>query len=361
VAPRIAIRHEIARNRERAKDAELRVILVRWHPLSRIASTTGCLLVLHAAACARFKGEASRDTPEHSPSSLASVPAVTSKVEVPREPLTLLELPASAYAATLAADGEAVYVLTSTAAHRVVPGQEPQRWEFELGHCPVLTGDHVVYWSEGAIRRVPKRGGESVVVASVPHAPQRLAAGRDRFAWLDHAESGSFTIQTLAGEKPRVVIAAQGAVAALAVHEERAYFVEETSGGFRLGAVSLGGGAPRYSPEHLSRTPAMLAVAEGVFYYDGPSSTVRRTTDDLQREHVVGRDVICSPIAVSNSIYCAQPGGIIELALDGGSPRVLVPSARGSITAFASLPAALVWLADGGENRLVLRSLPLTK
>lgn len=321
--------------------------------------TTGacCLALLQGAACRTAKVD--DPAPAQARPSPAPPAASVSKANVTRAPVTLLDFPASAYAATLAVDDESVYVFTSTAVHRLTAGQPLQRWELELGHSPLLAGDFIVYWSRGALRRAHKRGGASSVVATLVHEPERMAAAGDRFAWLDHAENGRFTIQTLVGQKPRTLLAPEGAVPALAVLDDRAYFVEEAPGGFRLGVVPLSGGSPRYSPVHASRSPAMLVPRGGLHYYDGTSSTVRRVTADLEREDVIGRDIICSPLAVSTSVYCAQPGSIQELPPQGPSARMVVPGIQGAVTALAVSPTALVWLLDAGENRLLVRSLPL--
>ncbi len=287
--------------------------------------------------------------------------AVAASKLAPRdvEPKLALTAAGSAYAASLFVDDEAVYLLTSSAAYRLVSGRAPQRWALSLGATPVLTAEHFVYWSDGAIRQAPKRGGEPRLLAQVPHTPQRLAASGNYFAWLDRAEDGRFTILTLDGPSPRTVFAPNGYVAALTLQDDQVFFVERmTSSSYRLGVVPLAGGPARYTPSQNGRTPSMLAAAGGLFYYDGPSLTVRRLSPELEHEEVVGRDVICSPIAVAQRVFCAQPGGLLAFSLDGDPPRVLPRGRSGTITAIAATALQTAWLLDVGEDQLAVQVLP---
>jgi hypothetical protein len=187
-----------------------------------------------------------------------------------------------------------------------------------------------------------------------------VATAGGRFAWLEQADGGRFTIQTLRRSGARVLHAPRGYVAALAMTEERVYFVEQGPGtGWRLGAVPLSGGAPRYTAMKRGRTPAMLAVASDLYYYDGPSLTVRRVTQDLEREEVVARDVICSPLAVAEHLYCAQPGRLLEIGLDGVLRRVLPPGQKGTVTAVAATASRLTWLMDVGQGALAVQTIEL--
>jgi hypothetical protein len=276
------------------------------------------------------------------------------------EPTPLLTLSGSAYAATLALDDEGSYLLTGDAAYRLVPGRTPERWGLDLGASPALMRDRLLYWSNGAFRQAPKRGGEPTVLAVVPHPPQRVVTSGDHVAWLDQAEDGRFTIQTLDGSRTRIVHAPRGYVAALAMEDDRIYFVEQAGTTWSLGVVSLSGGSARHTSTKTGRTPAMLAVAHDVFYYDGPSLTVRRVSSDLEREDVIARDVICSPIAVAERAYCAQPTGLVELDLDGGSRRPLRLGQRGTITAISASATQLVWLMDVGRGQLAVETIALT-
>jgi hypothetical protein len=299
-------------------------------------------------------------------SSAASVGAPTARkvVEPTPEPTTLLTTSGSAYAATLALDDEASYLLTGDAAFRLVPGRAPERWDLDLGISPALMGDHFLYWSAGALRQAHKRGAEPSLLAAVAHQPQRVVTSGGSFAWLDRAESGRFTIQTLDHRsRARVLYAPGGHVAALAMSEDFVYFVEQEAPGtgWRLEAVPLSGGSPRYTSMKTGRTPAMLAVARDLFYYEGPSLTVRRVSPDLEREEVIARDMICSPLAVAEHVYCAQPGRLIEIGLDGVVRRVLPLRQQGMITAVAANATRLTWLMDVGRNALAVQTVALQR
>jgi hypothetical protein len=261
----------------------------------------------------------------------------------------------------VALDDAGSYLLTRNAAYRLVPGRPAERWGLDLGLSPVLMREQFVYWSSGAFRQVHEGGGEPKVLAAVAHQPQRVVTSGDHLAWLDQAEDGRFTIQTLDGSKARVVHAPDGYVAALAMLDDQIYFVEQARGmGWRLGVVPVSGGSPRHSAMKPGRTPAMLAVAREIFYYDGPSLTVHRVSPDLEREEVIARDLICSPIAVAEHLYCAQPVGLIEVGLDGVVRRTLTRRPSGMITAIAASAARVTWLVDIGRDQLAVQTIALT-
>jgi hypothetical protein len=314
------------------------------------------------AACSRTP---ERATPSASAPLEKAPPAVTASTGPrapvsPGAPATLLTADLSAYGAQLALDDEAVYLLTRSAAYRLVPGHPPVRWALDLGISPALAGDHLVYWSKGALWRTPKRGGAPSMLAKVPLEPQRLSASGDRFAWLERGADGRFVIWTLEGSRPRKIITPPGDVATLTLLHDQVFFVEQRPGAaYRLGVVPLSGGEPRYSTEKKGRTPAMLAAAGDIFFYDGPSRTVRRVSPDLAQERVLARGVICSPLAAANRVYCAQPAGLLELPAEGGAARVLSPATSGAITKVTASATRVAWLVDRGPDRLAVETLPV--
>jgi hypothetical protein len=327
-----------------------------------LATIRSLALVLGSAAAIACGRGADGATPlaKASPAETASsaLPA-TPKASGPA-PTTAFTLAASAYAAELELDDEALYVLTSSAAYRIVPGRPPERWALDLGISPVLAGEHLVYWSEGALRRASKRGGPSEIVAEVPRRPQRLSASGGHLAWLDQAEDGHFTLWALDGARPRELLTPQGYISALTLLDDQAFFVEQVAGsGYRLGAVALSGGDPRYTSVARGRTPAMLAAARDISYYDGPTHTVRRVGPDLEREVTIARDIICSPLAVAEHVYCAQPAGLVELPSGGGPARVLSDASSGSITDIAASTSRVAWLVDAGRDKLEVRTVAL--
>jgi hypothetical protein len=309
-----------------------------------------------AVGCSRPSG---KEATEESHQSLPSNAARNAAEGARPEPSRLYQLDTSAYTATLAADDdESLYVLTSHAAYRLRAGEPASHWALELGDTPALSSRGIVYWLDGALRMVPKQGGPAQLLARVPRAPRHLRAARDHLAWVE-PDTGGAHLRTLDGSEPRSLFRSSGDIEALALMDDRAYFVERNRERWRLGTVGLGGGSPRFTEQYATRTPALLATAGDVFFYDGPSSTVRRFSSGLEREDVVGRDVICSPLAVSERIYCSQISLLFELPRDGGPARVLAPKRAGTIAALVATKTRLAWLLDVGENRSEVEVLPL--
>lgn len=285
------------------------------------------------------------------PRSASTAPSPRSQVES----LSRLEL--SAYTATLAADDRDIYVLTSHAAYRFGEGEAASHWVVELGDTPALASASFVFWLGGELRRVPKGGGPVEILARVPRAPRRLLASGEHLLW-EEPERSTSALRTLDGSAPRTVYVATGTIEALALMDDQAYFVERDQQRWRLGTVALGGGAARFTERRDSRAPALLATAGDVFYYDGPSSTVRRVRSDLSGEEVIARDVICSPLAVAERVYCAQLSLLFDLAREGGGARAMAMKRPGKITALVTTRTRLAWLLDVGENRAELEVLP---
>lgn len=295
-------------------------------------------------------------------SSASTEPSVSLSAPVrstaPLEPTTLIELESSAYTARLELDGDDVYLLTSDAAYRLAPGRPVERWPLPLGFTPALAGKKLVYWSDGALFFAPKRGGEPELVAKVPRQPQRLVTSGDQVAWLEQREDRTFAIFRLVGSEPRELASLSNDVSALAALDDRVYFVERVpESRYRLGSVPFDGGEVRYTAPQPGRTPAQLAAGREIFYYDGPTSTVRRVSPDLEHSTVIARDIICSPIAVAEKVYCAQPAGLLELPPEGGLARVLALRKVGPITTIAASPTRVAWLVDTGADRLAVQTL----
>lgn len=296
-----------------------------------------------------------RQDPSDKAQSAAAVSASAGSVG-PSEPQARHQLAFSAYTATLAADEEAVYVLTSQAAYRFRDGQAMERWEIQLGDTPALGGSGIVYWLDGKLLRAPKQGGPGEILASVPRAPRRLAASGEHVVWEEADETMS-SLRALDGAEPRTVYRGAGSVEALTLMDDQAYFVVRDRERWRLGTASLGGGAPRFAEPRTSRTPALLAPAGDVYFYDGPTSSVRRFASDLSREDVIARDVICSPLAVADRVYCAQISLLFEIPREGGATRLLAPKRAGTLTALVATRTRVAWLLDAGENRAELEVL----
>jgi hypothetical protein len=308
---------------------------------------------LGLCACSRGSHDGAR------PSSSAKTRSPAPKEEpATKPPQQRLELPASPYAVSFALDGGRPTLLTEDTAYRLDSG-EVRRVPLGRGELGVLGGDSVVKWEGGRLSRFSWAGGAWSTVVRLEQAPQRLVASPDALAWVEAAAS-SATIWATAGSEPRRLVSAPSGIAALALRDDQLFFVEDLGGGrWRLGAVSLSGGQLRYGEPQSGRTPAMLAVSTDVFYYDGPSSSVYRASTDLKRVDVVGHDVICSPIAAAENIYCAAPpGAIVEVSLSGRPPRVVAAPGGGTVTALTATATEVTWLRESGTG-LVVESVPL--
>ncbi|MBN1605269.1 MAG: hypothetical protein JW940_01475 [Polyangiaceae bacterium] len=278
------------------------------------------------------------------------------------DPVELITRPLSAYATELVADDDALYLLSDKVVFRLVPGNKPLEISVDHGAAAALTRSAIVYWSDGAIRQVPKLGGKSRRVARVPNAPVRMAASGKDFVWLEEPSRGQFEIRTLRANRPRGLVLASGKIEAMTMASRRVVFVERQSrSAWRFGSVPVAGGSPTYSAPKSGRTPAMLAASGGdICYYDGNQIEVRRLAPDLSHEQSVA-NVICSPIAVSSRIYCAAFEGIFEIPEDpSATPRKIHGRAR-DVTSIASNGRFVAWTRDiGGENlSVVMLSLPI--
>lgn len=259
----------------------------------------------------------------------------------------------SAYSATLAHDSEAFYVITERALFRVPFVGEVEAHAGSFGTWPALADDVVIWHADGALWQVTKRGGKPMRYAVSASVPERIVASGASVVWQLRRGAGGFALAVRGGEAARIIYEGAGQAVALAVDDARAYFVEALGGGFRIGAVPLSGGAPLLSRTEAGRPPASLAVVSGEpVFYDGARS-VRRMSSDLTSDRVVARETICSPLAVSDATYCAQPRTVVEVR-EGAKPRVLAEAVPGPITSIDTTEGRVAWLVDLGQGRIGL-------
>jgi hypothetical protein len=252
-----------------------------------------------------------------------------------------------------------VYLLTSNAAYRLVPGQNPQGFQLELGFGAVLTRSSFISWSKGAIWRTPKQGGPSIQIAKCPHQPQYFVTSGEQFVWIDRSDEGLFTIQTLSGLKPRTLLSTTDEISALNMIHDSVFFVHRpVNGSWRIGRLRLSGGEPTYTSMKNGTTPAMLSVSDEIFYYDMTKSEIRRMGPELQNEETLVKDLVCSPLAVATQIYCGCVEGLFEVSRDLHKPRVLVYGRRASITEIKANANFVAWTSDLGPNKLAVEMLP---
>ncbi|HET7544547.1 MAG TPA: hypothetical protein VFK05_31975 [Polyangiaceae bacterium] len=264
-------------------------------------------------------------------------------------------MPVSAYQATLAIDDDAVYLMTSNAAYRLVDGEPTQGLRLDLGVGPVLTRTSFVFWSAGSIWSAPKVGGPARELGKFPHQPQYFVSSGEALAWVDHSDDGVFTIQTLDARKPRVLLSSAGELRALDMVADVVYFVQRPSDdSWRIGFVRRGGGEPVYAATKKGRAPAQLTGSDGIYYYDLDTRRILRLSLDLRQEDVQLTDLVCSPIQVATRIYCGCVEGLFDVSKDSHQPRVLVYNRPGSITGVTSNSKAVAWTVDVGSDQLAV-------
>ena len=294
------------------------------------------------------------------PARTLSTPETPPKPPELPSPTRLTSLPISAYATTLALDGDAVYLLTSHAAYRLIEGQPAQGIRLELGIGATLTESAFVFWSEGGIWRAPKQGGVTRRLGKLSHQPQYFVASGEAFAWVDQSEEGLFTIQTLVGNQPRVLVSSTGEIRALNMIGDAVYFVQRPSeASFRLGVVRIGDGKPEYGTERNGRAPAQLTGVDGLYYYDLDQSKVLKRSLDLRSEQVQLDNFVCSPIYVSSHIFCACVEGLFEVSRETRVPTVLVHDRPGTITNINANSNLVAWTVDLGQDQLAVETFPI--
>ena len=275
----------------------------------------------------------------------------------------LLSLPVSAYHASLVADDDALYVLTSSRAYRLSPEGQAADMPLDLGFGATTSSSAFVFWSEGAVFAAPKGGGEARRIVPLAARPELFAASGDELAWLERTDARS-AVHGMVKGKAKKLYASPGSLDALAMLGDTAFFVERPgASSWRIGSVRTTSDAQaRFTAERTGRAPSMLVAREsGLFYYDGNRLEVRRLSLDLSREATLASDFVCSPLAVTKYVYCARVEGLFELA-EGAAPRLVVPGVAGVLaTELAATSRYLAWIADVGEDKLEVRVVELPR
>jgi hypothetical protein len=315
----------------------------------------GLLALAACGSCGRRAAPAPRDTPAATDAGAPAAPAVAAV-----EPRTLFSLPESAYHVTIAADDDGAYLLTRAGAYRLEPQATPRESRRILGLGATATRSSFIYWSHGAVFAAPKGEGEARRLIALADQPQLFVAAGETIAWLQRTQDGRFSLRARAGKKPVTVYASPGSIDAIAMQDDWLFFVERPAGSdWRIGRTRAGGGEATFTALRSGRAPAMLVAHRDIYFYDGNSLQVRRLSPDLQREQALVSGFVCSPIAVSAHVYCAQVEGIFELRA-GEPPRRLVPgSAARMVTELAATPKRLLWVVDAGAEKLEVKELAL--
>lgn len=322
---------------------------------SRCAAVLRWLLVLSSWAC---DGPTTR-APSSAPAATAAPARATANLPTEARPQARLELGSSPYQATLVLAGSRPALLTTAALHWLDrPGTPPV--ELPGGELAVGAGGSLLRYSSGALRRL--KYGESVwsTLLRLPQAPRMVAGSGDNVAWLQQDQPGEAgVLWSLVGAEPRRVAMQPAHIVTMSLRDDRLFFAEELPGSrWRLGVAPTTAEAPRYSTPFEGRSPAMLVVTSDLFYYDGPRLSVERVSTDLRRTERIAQDVICSPLAVAQSVFCAQPGGLLEVPLSGGQARPLA-SPQGTVTALLATASELFWLREAAGGGLIVEAMSL--
>jgi|SRR6185369_16060959 len=285
------------------------------------------------------------------PEPSAKLPAV--------EPKRLTTFALSAYQTAIAMDDDAVYLMTSNAAYRLVDGEPTHGLRLDLGIGPVLTRTSFVFWSNGGIWGAPKEGGPARELAKFAHQPQYFVASGEAFAWVDQSDDGVYTIQTLVGRKPHVLVSSAGELRALDMIGDIVYFVQRpTDDTWRIGFAPRDGREPQYTAARKGRAPSQLTGSDAIYYYDLDTKRILRLSLDLRQEDVQLTELVCSPIQVSTRIYCGCVEGLFDVGKDTQKPRILAYNRPGSITSLTSNSKSIAWTVDLGADQLAVDLLP---
>jgi len=310
-----------------------------------------------ALSCGRDARSSRAESDAPAPASAA--PSATAAAPKIPAPSRLAQLALSAYATSLAIDDEAVYLMTRDAVYRLVEGEAAHGRRLPLGTGPTLTRSAFVFWSDGSIWSAPKNGGEARELAKFPHEPQYFVSSGESLAWVDQTEQGEYTIYTLDGKKPRALVSSRGELRGLDMVGEAVYFVQRTDdGAWRIGVVRLNGAPPEYTAARAGRTPSQLSGVDDIYYFDLDQSRIVKLSLDLRHEETHLGSVVCSPVHVSERIFCGCVEGLFDVSKSTRQPRVLAPDRAGSITSVISNAKRVAWTVDLGTDQLAVDTLP---
>jgi hypothetical protein len=321
------------------------------------------LLLSGALAIAASIPWLSRDSgsaPSGSPPPAREEPTAENAARTPPEVSTLYEQETSAYHARLFADDDGVVLVTEAGFTTFVAGEPPARHAVSLGPVAARQAGALIFWRSGALRSVSLSGGRERELVALPAPPLYLLASEDQLAWLQPVEESGTSLQTLSGGRVRVVYESDERASAAVLRGSVAYWVSvRPDGSWLIRRVGLDG-QHASTGAHRGRPPAMLALGrDGLYFYDGPERGVRRLSFDLQNETSVLAKVICSPLVVSSRVVCAHVGGLFDIPPSSSVPRVLSAERAGPVTAMAATNERLFWVAEAGNDQLVVRSAAL--
>ncbi len=292
------------------------------------------------------------------PPSKETDPRVSSRDSGSARPATrtLMELAHSAYSAWVYPSERETLVVTPTAIYREDGHGKLEQRAADLGYVSCLHEDSIVFHRAGALRSISVSGGQERVILPLPDAPQYLMSAGPRLAWLTRRGPDDFAILTHAAGEVVTAYESTRELTSPVFHDGSVFFLERSGQDWKLGRTSVDGGGVAFGEAHQGRVPPMLARGpEGIYFYDGLQGGIRRVDFDLAHEEQIIEDVICSPLAVTTRILCAQVGSVVSLPL--GSERLLplADERQGPIAAISATDSSATWIVDLGRDRLAVR------
>lgn len=192
-----------------------------------------------------------------------------------------------------------------------------------------------LYWTDGSgsVNQLSLAVGSPIGLAS--GAPYAIAVDATSVYWTD---SGAVVKQALAGGGP--ITLASGSASYIAVDATSVYWTTGSDG--TVMKVALGGGAPVVLASDQSWWPSDIAVdATSVYWTDDQSSELRKVPIGGGTPIVLAQAGHPEDIVVdATSVYWATSGGVMKVALNGGTPIVV---AGGSPVAIAVDGTSVYW------------------
>lgn len=275
------------------------------------------------------------------------------------EPALEFETEASAYHARLYCDASTFYLVTPGAVFRLLPDVPAEGIPLPSGAEAAWSKAGLVLWADGWLELLDLATAKRRRLLALPERPRALAAWLDSVAWSERTAEGASLVRTNAAVG--AVYRSLGSVETITMLSDWVFFVERLPDRtWRIGAVPAAGGTPRFTRVRSGRVPARLVTGdEALHYYDGNTREVRRIGPDLRDETVLGRDDVCSPLAVvGKDVFCARVEGLFQLVPDEPIRPLTAPGRHGLVTDIAATARRVAWITEAGDNRLEVHALP---
>lgn len=287
----------------------------------------------------------------------------------------LLRLDVSAYHAQIRATGATISLLTSEAVYTLRRDQPPQRVALSVEGSVAMNDQRVVYYSKGSLRELKLGETQASELAKTGLVPYLLFASDEQVSWVAVGADQKHRLYSLRADYKTPIYESDGAIAGLVIRGEQIFFIEALNARssalsptgesarqeqkWTMKSIHIDGGAITEGPTWLGRTPAMLVAHDQLFFYQGQENKVYRVSADFAATSIAAHDLICSPLALADDLYCAHVAGVTQVSLDSGASTQLPIQPTGPITAIHYGAPGLLWVTDVGANKLELSLLAL--